>query len=341
MLARAERDLLRSRRNESRVRRRERGYGSAVPGGESNTSLTGVARWVKDFGAIALTLLVALTYLALRIPTTVFLGRLGTSPEEIGVGYTDLILRSSAGVLVAIVAVLVVFVALTALVLPVMVGRSVTDLLLKLRATKPVVEMTDEEYAEYEAHLDRLFDEDPRFRDLTLYLGLDRATTATRDRRRRQLRIAKKTRSLTSEEAAELVALSKAPVSAVAVVGGAFRFYGRRFEESAVLVWRRSLVVALVVVAFLALPLFAYVESQGVRGGDRPTMVAAQLFGYRAEPVKIAPTETQPPAEVTRIAGLGKLMLLGVHHGVTVLYDADAHVTLRVPSGSIVVVGRR
>lgn len=295
-------------------------------------SISRTLSWAKDAGALVLTIVTALLYLALRLPTSIYLARLGASPEDIGIGYTELLLRSSIGVIGAIVVVLFGLVVLALFVVPFAINRrfnSMFSIIAKVRGN--VEEMSDQDFEESAAVLrDELA---PQFPEIFEANGLTIDEVLRRGTRRRELA---RQAELTPDEKQELLQLRRR-------LGHRFSFFYlvKLISRSAIRQALRGMVIgSLVIVTFAVLPVFASIEAGRVRDGRRPSIVAEQLLGYKGEPVAVFAASTTPPAEVQRVTALNHLFLLGSTSAVVILYDSDSDTTIRVPVDALVIVSR-
>src|SRR5467141_1964248 len=71
-----------------------------VPDGTNRVRIT---QWITDGGATTLTIVGILLYISLTVPATIYYGRLGTTPQEVGVTYASLLGGSILGVAVTII----------------------------------------------------------------------------------------------------------------------------------------------------------------------------------------------------------------------------------------------
>lgn len=288
----------------------------------------GLRSWLSDLGALAITAIGLALYVAMRIPTAVFYMRLGTSPEEVGIGYTDILSRSTLGTLVCLV------------VGSVFVYSSLSYLSIALVGTRTVAiartlwnhegDITTMDDAAFEARVVALRVVAAKHPVFFTRLAGDVDEYCRRLRRRRELaRLANPTDAEVSELASLQGLRTTVPqtLRAMLALGSPSRRHVQR------------LIAVSAVVVLAALTTLATFEAEAVRDGDSPWLHEVPLFSFDAQPVELVPLD-DPQAGLAELTRRSELFLLGRNDSVVVLYDADSDDTLRVPTGDFYLVSR-
>ena len=72
-----------------------------------------VLEWIRASGLLLVTVLGILLYIVFSVPATIFYGRLGTTPGEVGITYSSLLSGSTFGILVILVVLTLAFFAVS------------------------------------------------------------------------------------------------------------------------------------------------------------------------------------------------------------------------------------
>lgn len=296
-------------------------------GGITGDSLTAAARrrrfelraeFVASLGAAGVVL-----YVLLRFPFAIFYGRLGTSPEEIGLGYVQLLAQSS--VLVAVVAGFAAIISTTTLMAlfmlplifqrPVYVEQHANPPLPHLSLEWDAAAMSDDVF---ESRLDGVRRINANRPWVLLFLsGAMPVMARTRDLQRRAA-------TLSDAERREQRRLNRWP-RAEWVKGFEALWRGStRFLVWSFLIW--SLIIML-----LALPLAAVITSDTLA---RTCRSAVPLPAFDSgQSVQLLSADTMAPAFIDR-----ELLLLGGESSRYVLFDCRGNATLRLPASNYVVI---
>lgn len=76
---------------------------------------TGWGTWVLGHSIALVTILGVVLYGAIRLSYAIYYGKLGLTPEEVGLGYAEILARSAMGIVVLIMIVVLTITAYTAL----------------------------------------------------------------------------------------------------------------------------------------------------------------------------------------------------------------------------------
>jgi hypothetical protein len=85
--------------------------GHESKGRSATNPWSAAAEWLGKTGVAAITAVGLLLYVFLRLPYSLFYGRLGTSPEELRLGYVEILAQSTVGIFLISAAGLVIVLA--------------------------------------------------------------------------------------------------------------------------------------------------------------------------------------------------------------------------------------
>ncbi len=289
--------------------------------------------WVVGGGALGLTVAGVLLYAALRIPTSIFYGRLDATPESVGLGYGDLLAGSTLGVMlifallamaVYTLAFAVGYISLMSRVAKVIRAPERREFLASMRRT-PLEDYTD-------AELERAIEYDLMVLEAVPELA---AQFTPEDVRSFYLRRRDALRRQSAQPDDE-----SSPMSSEDPVHWDLRRLSFDAQATAMRRHRVVLVVASMVLAFLfGLPLLALAQAGQVRHGSAFDGSDLGLFAYNARPVTVqisGDAESAPGPEVAD----GDYFLLGQTAQFVTLYDAAADRSIQLPVARVVLMSR-
>ena len=316
-----------------------------------NTSNDGIRKpleWIKESGLLAVTVAGLALYFFLSIPATLFYSQLGTTPEEVGINYVNLLSGSTYELLVISIA----------LASAILLGGFILATFLMLVYTYPIAyifpisrdslkiwrKRTGPEWAT------RAFDN-----NLKLYRHVPEAfqtrvmfwpnfpktlpdLETAMERRQELLMIL----DPTPEQSAELEHIESQ--LSFPKEGRRRKQLTRNFVTFFLIIRHHSRQLAAsftLIIVIIVLPLFAFIQATQVRDGHTYFANDTGIFDYSADPVDIYPVT--PNSATTVIFGLKKekLFLLGQNAVYAVLYSPVNHATIRIPITSVIIISVR
>lgn len=301
---------------------------------------TAMLDWTKGSGLLLVTVLGILLYIILSIPATIFYGRLGTTPSEVGISYSNLLSGSTLGIVVIFIIFIAIFLAISFVAAFVgftiqmynfirhVQGFNVDDIL----SGRQGWELSDDEFEELIKKYKTVNSYLPPWDELRLQLTKE-------EPRWRRIRELQKLGVRTAEQYQEIESLADQSDRELAESSDSFlwevltatKYWIRR--RGAVLLLCFSLATVVII-----LPGIAYIQAGQVINGKLYTGSQLSFFDYRAESVSVKPASSATAQSVQGLLGK-KLFLLGQNSLETVLYSPMDKATIRVPSTTIVITG--
>lgn len=283
----------------------------------------GFRTWVLANVVPALTVAGLALYVMLRLPYAVYYGRLGTTPEDVGLGYIEMLAQSALGIgaIVFVAALGAVFVAL--LVIVAFAYAQTLPHILR-NGLVPSWHTSDEAWPGLRTvmhkMLTRVYGASPEDAEAALVLADERRTLRRVDTPTEEQRL--RLREVTAEQ--------QAAHNAIVRTAGA-----RLLRRVA------RVVVVVTAVAFVALPVGAWFEANRVRGCARP--VSSAFFALRGASATVS--RLTGDGTLLPVQGYRRLHYLGRTDKALVVYACDGDEehdgdTIRVPPDGIVVVER-
>ncbi|WP_157528161.1 hypothetical protein [Nocardia sp. NRRL S-836] len=292
--------------------------------------------WLRENGALSVTVAGVSLYVALRLPAAIFYSRLGVNPEIAGITYINLLAGSTLGVVVMVLAIAVLFyLALSVLSLAVLYVK-----LLPLAA----VMLFKNSRAKT-----RNMSNDERF-DLahSTFIVLWKAASGAFDRfgltvdrvgvlmRRYRSLMELGVRALDEQVEADVIRRRLAKAVALPNVARiplhiVSRWVGRR---------RVSVAISLfAVAAFLVLPMLSFLWVNEVRQGRQDLGSRYALFAYAAHPVQVDVASKEAPQGLQMWVGK-ELFLIGQNAQQVVLYSPKENKTVLLPLQAVQIFSR-
>ncbi|WP_330271897.1 hypothetical protein OG205_33400 [Lentzea sp. NBC_00516] len=289
-----------------------------------------IAEWMRDGGAVAVTLAGIALYVALRLPSAIFYARLGTTPEAAGITYLTLLTGSTlgagltiavSGLMVLLLAAAAVYVA-TAVKAVVLVGhivamRRVASNRLHDEYLERVVAAIESLWSTYGSYIEQRSGATLDFlkQDLTRRFELGRLGVRTHSQQQElDERRARWTTLFSLRDAME------AP--------------GHLSTEWLVLNGKRTAIIVAFFAIFAGLPLFAFAQAREVMQARQDLGSKFGLFAYSAQPVRIDIASKEAPPTFSPYVGKD-LFLIGQNAQQVVLYFPAERRTLMFPANAV------
>jgi hypothetical protein len=287
--------------------------------------LSGLRNWASNNVVPALTLAGIALYVVLRLPYSAYYGTLGATPEDVGLGYVEMLARSAVGVaalvVVAGLSTVLVFLYRFGLLLLRLLGANRA---VGYRAPRDFADLDDAAYAQDRA----------KRRDVLamVYPDLPQAEIDDQIAWRDQIRALRRTVPRTPAVNARLAALKReASDHGDAVLWRSLaRDAGRPARHAG-----RWILAGLLVLTVVGLPLAARATAKGVRNCHHARLGPSGLFAIRVDHATLWRLGDDGSARpVLRDV---RLMYLGRNDNEIVVFDCDSRHTVHVPADGIVV----
>lgn len=290
-------------------------------------SVGAVLEWLKGGGILALTVIGILLYIFLSVPATIFYGRLGTTPGEVGISYTSLLSGSTLGVFIILIFAALLFVSLSFLFAFLNFSISAIRASRQLSADKQDWEMDDEEFEQNVVVRRQRFSRIPE-PELTLWMQLPWPDVEYNFYRARELR---RLGVRTAEQSVELDYLisQRHFASWTRVIFAATRHWIRRRR-------RGLLTASSTIVVIAVLPVLAFVQAGEVLNGNAYYGSQLGTFDYRAQSVSVSAASQGVEQAVEPLVGK-RVFLLGQNAQYVVFYLSATHSTVRIPAPAVIV----
>lgn len=292
---------------------------------------------LKTSGVFVVTLLGLLLYTSLSVPAIIFYRRLGVSPTEIGLTYTNLLSGSTAEVIVIIIVLTYIFLIIAYILMsvPIIVRFIVARVRRRrLLAKRQPWELSDDEFDMYSNRSREIYERImPAYEELFKQQG---HSLDDLDANRRRFRDLSRLGVLNEEQSLEwnnlrtLPPFKGNPKTDIMFVIFSFKRWIRRYG--------RYLVAIFIVITVLVLSNIASRQARQVAQGNYTGSTG--LFDYSASPVRISPSSATVANSVKPFKNM-KLFLLGENSQYFILYNSKDHSTIRVPVADVIVVGMK
>jgi hypothetical protein len=293
----------------------------------AKVSVGAVLEWLKEGGILALTVIGILLYIFLSVPATIFYGRLGTTPGEVGISYTSLLSGSTLGVFIILIFAALLFIFISFLFAFVNFSISAIRASRQLSADKQDWEMDDEEFEQNVIARRQRFSRIPE-PELTLWMQLPWPDVEHNFYRVRELQ---RLGVRTAEQSVELDHLisQRHFASWTRVIFAASRHWIRRRR-------RGILTASSTIVVIAVLPVLAFVQAGEVLNGNAYYGSQLGIFDYRAQSVSVSPASQAVEQAGEPLVGK-RVFLLGQNGQYVVFYLSATHSTVRVPTPAVIV----
>jgi hypothetical protein len=288
-----------------------------------------ILAWIRDNGILALTASGIAAYVILTLPATVFYRRLGTTPDEVGITYTTLLGGSTPAMLLLATCLAAVFFALAAVLAILGLYLRTAPLMVRMFRviTSGPARSTDDE--KFEARISLLKDLYTKIPELADIRPGSPEEDIQKLRQARELALLGVRTEDQSKLQDQLAISTDMPLD---------RFW-TAVTNRVIQRWGRPLgVFSFAVVAFVLLPLSAYLQAGMVAQGKVDIVSDLGLVSYRAHPVTISPA-TLPAKDFVQPFSGQRLFLLGQNSEFVVLYAPASQATIRLPVASVIVSG--
>lgn len=297
-----------------------------------------VLDWVKTSGLLTVTVLGILLFIVLSVPATIFYGRLGTTPGEVGITYSSLLSGSTLGILVILLVLTVTFFAASFIIafvgFGIRVGRFLDKIgVLELYSGKANWELADGEFETRIAAMRELSSLLPEI------AGPDKVKWEEEEPRSRRIRDLKMLGVLTVDQQTELNALieEEEPVRAkmrdepsmFQATLAATKHWIKRHGKTMLLIYPLVTIVAI-------LPTIAYIQAGQVANGKPYIGSQLNFFDYRADSVFVTPASEAVSPDLQSLVGK-RLFFLGQNSQDMIFYFPLNKVTIRIPSTAAIV----
>ena len=277
--------------------------------------------WLINNPLVALTIFGLLLYATFAIPATVFYGRLGTTPSEVGYTYTAILSGSTFGALFIVAASLLAsFYVINFTFVFVLYGFSFRVAFAFLRHPKLLLS-------------DWQLDTDQFERKLTItkkILANDQEIYNELERMARRRRALKKMENPSTAERSEMEALG----SKITSLQGKY-FISVLLRALRPRFWHTYLVLPILILITIAFTLVARNQASDVINGTAETTGNQYgLFDYNVESVSVAAARSEDKASINPLVGK-KLYLLGQNAQYVILYVPQLQATVRVPTDAV------
>lgn len=295
--------------------------------------------WIKESGILAITVTGLALYFFLSIPATLFYSRLGTTPEEVGINYVNLLSGSTFELLV-------IFVLLASGVF--LGGFLLAYFLIALYTFASMLHglgiigwrQSREQRTTW------AFDNNLKiYRRVPEYLktramfwpGFPKTFTeleAVMERRLELLKISNPAPEQ-SEELAHIESQLSFPRKA-----RRRKDLIRTFVTIILMIRHRIRILVAsfgLVILIIVLPVLAFVQAGQVHDGHAYFASDTGIFDYSADPVNLYPVASNPTTAAIAELGREKLYLLGQNTVYAVLYSPADHATIRVPITAVII----
>ena len=286
--------------------------------------------WVKTSGLLFVTVLGILLYIVFSVPASIFYGRLGTTPGEVGITYSSLLSGSTFGILIILLVLTATLLA--ASFFSVFMALSLQSSLFRNRymmnqpfSGKAEWELTDEEYEQRMVKIREVAATFPELWDARKAL-VDEMEPHLR-RRRELAMLGVRTADQQAGLDADLRP-QNSPSRFRTTLAGTQRWMRRR---------ERVLFIAFpLLIVVIVLPGIAYVQAGQIINSRPFTGGRLNFFDYRADLVSVTPASETARPDLKPLIGK-RLFFLGQNSQDMIFYSPTTKATIRVPSVAAVV----
>jgi hypothetical protein len=292
-----------------------------------------VLDWIKASGLLLVTVLGILLYIVFSVPATIFYGRLGTTPGEVGITYSSLLSGSTFGILVILAVLTLTLVGVSFPIAFITFYIRSVDFAPQYTMRRPFTDktdwqLTDEEYDQRIASLREAFA--ATFPELWDIRKPNIDEVESHIRRLRELDMLG---VRTAEQQAELDARAdwrpQNPPSSFSTILIVTKHWMKRRGKI-------LFVVFPLLIAVIVLPGTAYVQAQEIINGKPFTGSQLNFFDYRADLVSVTPASETVRPDIKPLIGK-RLFFLGQNSQDIIFYSPVTKATIRVPSVAAVV----